>query len=223
MSAYRNGVDLIMGIVVGGTFKPLGYSTGCKISDSTETGERVTKETGAASWKEKYIKSLSEQVTAEGFVYDDVAASSVSFPDLKSLWLNKTPVTLRYKYRNDGNLFEGTFIITSLEQDGPADDDEKWSVTFENSGAITPATGGTVRYRVSYNGNGKTITNMAAIEDDTEYSPGDTVTVAATEPTAASGAFDEWNTRPDGSGTAYQPADTFTINADTTLYAQWTA
>jgi len=140
MSAYRNGVDLIMGIVQDGTFKPLGYSTGCKISDSTETGERVTKETGAASWKEKYVKSLSEQITAEGFVYDEVAATSVSFPNLKELWLNKTVVKLRYKYRDQAageGLFEGDFIITSLEQDGPADDDEKWSITFENSGAIT--------------------------------------------------------------------------------------
>lgn len=136
--AYRNGVDLILGIVEQTTFKPLGYSTGCKISDSTETGERVTKETGAASWKEKYVKSLAESITAEGFVYDEVAASSIGFPRLKQLWLNKTVVKLRYKYRDEaGGLYEGDFIITSLEHDGPADDDEKWSITFENSGAIT--------------------------------------------------------------------------------------
>lgn len=137
--AYRNGVDLILGIVEQTTFKPLGYSTGCKISDSTETGERVTKETGAASWKEKYVKSLAESITAEGFVYDEVAASSIGFPRLKQLWLNKTVVKLRYKYRDEAaGLYEGDFIITSLEHDGPADDDEKWSVTFENSGAIAP-------------------------------------------------------------------------------------
>lgn len=135
--AYRNGVDLILGIVEQTTFKPLGYSTGCKISDSTETGERVTKQTGRAGWKEKYVKSLAETITAEGFVYDDVAAADVSFPDLKSLWLSRMTVKLRYKYRDAEDLYEGDFIITSLEHDGPADDDEKWSVTFENSGAIT--------------------------------------------------------------------------------------
>ena len=137
MGAYRNGVDLILGIVDGATFKPLGYSTSCKISDSTETGERVTKETGAASWKEKYVKSLSESITAEGFVYDQVAATSIGFPKLKELWLSKTVVKLRYKYRDEATgLYEGDFIITSLEQDGPADDDEKWSITFENSGPV---------------------------------------------------------------------------------------
>lgn len=139
MGNFRYGVDLILGVVQNGTFKPLGYSSGCKISDSTETGERVTKEEGAASWKQKYVKSLSEQIAAEGFVYDDVDASSISFPNLKTLWLNKTTVKLRYKYRDDAaheGLYEGDFIITSLDHDGPADDDEKWSVTFENSGPI---------------------------------------------------------------------------------------
>lgn len=142
MSGYRLGVDLIMGIMVTSgntaTFKPLGYSTGCKITDSTETGERVTKEEGASQWKEKYVKSLSEQITAEGFVYDGVAASSIGFPDLKELWISKATVELRYKYRNGNELYTGNFIITSLEQDGPADDDEKWSVTFENTGPIEP-------------------------------------------------------------------------------------
>lgn len=136
--AYRNGVDLILGVVEQTTFKPLGYSTGCKISDSTETGERVTKESGAASFKEKYVKSLAESISADGFVYDNLAATSIGFPNLKTMWLNKQTVKLRYKYRDGDDLYEGDFIITSLEHDGPADDDEKWSVTFENSGAIAP-------------------------------------------------------------------------------------
>lgn len=136
--AYRNGVDLILGIVEQTTFKPLGYSTGCKISDSTETGERVTKESGAASFKEKYVKSLAESISADGFVYDNLAATSIGLPNLKTMWLNKQTVKLRYKYRDGDGLYEGDFIITSLEHDGPADDDEKWSVTFENSGAIAP-------------------------------------------------------------------------------------
>lgn len=135
--SYRNGVDLILGVVQNSTFKPLGYSSGCKISDKTETGERATKETGQSKWKQKYVKSLAETITAEGFVYDGVAAASIGFPDLKTLWLNASVVKLRYKYREgDNEQYEGDFIITSLEQDGPADDDEKWSVTFDNSGAV---------------------------------------------------------------------------------------
>ena len=75
-----DGTDMLLGIMDNGTFRPLGHSTGCKISFSSETGERTTKEASTAKWKEKYVKSLSCTVTAEGFVYDqdnanDVAAS----------------------------------------------------------------------------------------------------------------------------------------------------
>ena len=56
---------------------------------------------------------------------------------------------------------------------------------------------------------------------------GDTVTVrditgagTITEPKGT--VFDGWNTEPDGSGTAYRPGDTLTLNANATvLYAVW--
>lgn len=94
-------------------------------------------------WKQKYVKSLAETITADGFVYDEVGASKIGFPDLKTIWLSAEVITLRYKYRdNTGTAYEGNFIITSLEHDGPADDDEKWSVTFDNSGEVAPVSSG---------------------------------------------------------------------------------
>ena len=53
-----DGTDLILS--VGG--KALAFSTGCKISTSAETGERVTKEAVSGKWKEKFVKSYSEQI-----------------------------------------------------------------------------------------------------------------------------------------------------------------
>jgi predicted secreted protein len=148
---YRQGRDLLLGLMKNDKFVPLGYSTGCKISDKTETGERVTKEqpdnpgqVQHAMWKEKYVKGLSETITAEGFVYDESLAAENGFPKLKGIFLAALPVTLRYKYReaDEGrdNYYEGQFILTSLEHDGPADDDEKWSVTFENNGPVCEIT-----------------------------------------------------------------------------------
>ncbi len=145
---YRQGRDLLLGFMNGDKFFPLGYSSGCKISDQAETGERVTKEQAVdpmhvqhAMWKEKYVKGLSETITAEGFVFDEAIAEENGFPSLKRIFLNAVPVRLRYKYReaNVGvdKYYEGQYILTSLEQDGPADDDEKWSVTFENNGPVT--------------------------------------------------------------------------------------
>ena len=62
-----DGTDLILS--VGGS--ALGFSTGCKITTTTETGERVTKEASSGKWKEKYVKSFSESISADGFVIAD--------------------------------------------------------------------------------------------------------------------------------------------------------
>lgn len=138
--AYRDGTDLILGLVIDNDFWPLGHSTGCKISDSSETGERVTKEVTTGKWKEKYVKSLAESIQADGFVYDgDDAADKANLPTLKELWMTGQPVKARYAYRGEEQTkyYEGDFVITSLENDGQAGDDEKYSITLENSGAIT--------------------------------------------------------------------------------------
>ena len=134
--AYRDGTDLILGFVIDEVFWPFGHSTGCKISDSSETGERVTKEASSGKWKEKYIKSLAESIQADG----DDEAQKVGMPTLKEAWLAAKPVKARYAYRGEENTkyYEGDYVITSLENDGQAGDDEKYSITLENSGAITP-------------------------------------------------------------------------------------
>lgn len=134
-TGYRDGTDLILGLVDGSTFNPLGHSTGCKISDTSETGERTTKEQATGKWKEKYVKSLAESISADGFVYK---GDKASLPTLKELWMAAKPVKARYQYRDEPDVFyEGEYIITSLENDGQAGDDEKYSLTLENSGAIT--------------------------------------------------------------------------------------
>ncbi len=138
--AYKDGTDLILGLMEGQTFKPFGHSDSCKISDSTETGERKTKEAATGKFKEKYVKSLGETITCSGFVFDEdeSASNKMSLPELKRKWVNGQTVKARYAYRGEetSKYWEGDFIITSLEDDGPAGDDEKYSLTLENSGAI---------------------------------------------------------------------------------------
>ncbi len=133
---YRDGTDLILGVMVEDKFQPLGHSTGCKISDSSETGERTTKEENTGKWSEKYVKKLSESISADGFVYE---GDTMGFPTLKSLWLSAIPVKLRYAYRGEEEktYYQGDYIITSLEDNGQAGDDEKYSITFENTGPVT--------------------------------------------------------------------------------------
>ncbi len=77
------------------------------------------------------------------------------------------------------------------------------------------------KYMVTYSGNGDT--GGTAPTDSTEYAANAEVTVAdkgGLEKTHY--LFDGWNTKADGSGTAYAENSIFKITANTTLYAQWT-
>ncbi len=74
-------------------------------------------------------------------------------------------------------------------------------------------------YTVTYNANATGATGTTA--DNNTYTPGATVTVLENGFTYAGHTFTGWNTQQDGSGKAYQPNETFEIEEDTTLYAQW--
>jgi uncharacterized repeat protein (TIGR02543 family) len=76
---------------------------------------------------------------------------------------------------------------------------------------------------VTYNGNTNT-SGAAPVDASSPYTPGSTVTVLGNSGSLVKTGytFANWNTAADGSGTSYSPTNTFTINANTTLYAQWT-
>ncbi len=140
-----DGTDLILS--VGG--KALGYSTGCKISTTVETGERVTKEAKSGKWKEKFVKSFSEDITADGMVLADGGEDMPTYDELKDMMLQGKPVDVHYGVR-DGDKrtgktsggYTGKYLITSLEADGQAGDDGKYSVKLENSGPVAKAGAG---------------------------------------------------------------------------------
>ena len=76
-------------------------------------------------------------------------------------------------------------------------------------------------YSVTYNDNGKTSGSVPT--DATAYESGASVTVKDnTGSMAKTGyVFAGWNSKDDGTGTDYAPATTFSISANTTLYAKW--
>ena len=85
-------------------------------------------------------------------------------------------------------------------------------------------TPGVSSYTVTYDGNTKTTGNVP-VDGSSPYTGGSTVTVLGNSGSpvlAKTGfGFGGWNTAADGSGTSYVGGDTFTINADTILYANW--
>ena len=80
-------------------------------------------------------------------------------------------------------------------------------------------------YTVTYNGNTNTSGN-APTDGSSPYESGSTVTVLGNSGSPVlekSGfTFSGWNTESDGSGTSYSQGNTFVINDNTTLYAEWT-
>lgn len=78
-------------------------------------------------------------------------------------------------------------------------------------------------YTVTYNGNGNT-GGAAPSDTSSPYEPSAEVTVLGIgDLVKADYQFVEWNTAADGSGTTYQPANTFSMPAaNVTLYAIWT-
>lgn len=82
---------------------------------------------------------------------------------------------------------------------------------------VTYASGPTT-YTMTYDANGGTGT---ITDSDSPYISGSTVTVKANSFTRAGFIFTKWNTAANGSGTDFDAGETFKINANTTLYAQW--
>lgn len=88
--------------------------------------------------------------------------------------------------------------------------------------SISITTAAASKVSLVYNANGST---GGTVPPTLEYDKGATVTVAGNTGGLVKTGFDfaGWNTAANGSGTTYQGGNTFTINANTTLYAIWTA
>lgn len=76
----------------------------------------------------------------------------------------------------------------------------------------------TKTYAISYNVGGG-----SGAPADQSKTHGTNLTLSSAVPTWAGHTFSSWNTAADGTGTSFSPGDTFTIDADTVLYAIWVA
>ena len=91
---------------------------------------------------------------------------------------------------------------------------------IEASGSYTLAAR-TWQWTVSYNGNGSTTYPVSNVPSNQTKTQDTTLTLSTTKPTRTGHTFKRWNTNPNGSGTNYNPGDSYTANAALTLYAIW--
>ena len=134
------------------------------------------------------------------------------------------PANGKVNHGSNYTISSNTPTLTGYRFDG-------WATTA--AGAVAYAKGATINnvtanvnlyakwtamYTVSYNGNGSTSGSAPA---SSTVAAGSSYTVAANTFTKTGAVFQGWNTAANGSGTAYAPGASFTVNANTTLYAQW--
>lgn len=139
-NGYIHGSDLLMGIYEGNEFKPFGHSSSCEIENTAETKSRATKETtNTGRWEDKSVSNFSVSVNVSGFrFYGD----DMNYPELLEYWEKGEPVTVRYAHRGENGeadtkvYRQGDFIITSLKESAPADDDATYDLSMENSGKV---------------------------------------------------------------------------------------
>ena len=138
-SGYVNGADLLLS--VGG--KAIGHCTTHTCTYNTETKERAVKPAtsvaygGTSLWKEKGVVGLSVSINFEGLRH--FGETEGGLKTLLNAWKSGTAVQVT-AYERDSSAspyLSGSFVIASLEQSAPAQDDATFSGTLENNGAVT--------------------------------------------------------------------------------------
>ena len=143
---YIEGRDLMVFVDTSGgsggpTWIKTAAATSHTISYSAKTKERVTKDTENGAFSQKSVTKLSVSISVEALT---TYQADCGFKSLLKMFKERKPVKLKYGFTTDEGAEEheeGLFVITSLEESSPADDDATYSATFENDGAVETKTG----------------------------------------------------------------------------------
>lgn len=134
-SNYINGSDLLLS--VGG--KALGHCTTHTLTFNTETKDRAvkpeaSKAKSAGLWKGKGVTGLSISITGEGLRFEGETENG--YTELSALWGAGAPIEVSaFERGGDSSPYlTGSFVITSLEEASPAQDDATYTINLENDG-----------------------------------------------------------------------------------------
>ncbi len=134
-SGYVNGSDLLLS--VGG--KAVGHCTSHTVTFNSETKDRAVKPSASAGyssglWKGKGVTGLSISISAEGLRF--YGESENGFKEIGSKWGVGQSVEVKcFEREGDASPYvQGNFVIASLEESSPAQDDATYSITLENDG-----------------------------------------------------------------------------------------
>lgn len=134
-SNYINGSNILL-MVAG---KCVGHCTSHTLTFNSETKERAVKPVQSAAtttglWKAKGVTGLSITISADGLRY--TGESENGFAELGESWGQGASVQVKAFLRGGDNqpYVQGNFVITSIDETSPAQDDATYSIQLENDG-----------------------------------------------------------------------------------------
>lgn len=134
-TGYVNGSDLLL--FVGG--KAVGHCSSHTMTLNSDTKDRAVKPVAtmtisAGLWKAKGVTGLSISISAEGLINYNETEQGVK--GLMTAWKTGQSVEVKACEREGDSTpyLVGMFVITSIEQSAPAQDDATYSISLENDG-----------------------------------------------------------------------------------------
>lgn len=134
-TGYINGSDILLNVVG----KAIGHCTSHTLTMSSETKDRAVKPLASAGinagkWKTKGVTGLSISISAEGLRFYDETESG--YDQISSSWgVGQSVEVVCFKRgQSETPYVKGNFIIASIEETSPAEDDATYSVSLENDG-----------------------------------------------------------------------------------------
>lgn len=133
--SYVNGSDLLLN--VGG--KAIGHCTTHTTTYNSETKDRAVKPVATAKksaglWKGKGVTGLSISISAEGLRY--YSETENGFVQIAPMWGKGQSVQVQaFEREGDATPYlQGKFVIASIEETSPAQDDATYTINLENDG-----------------------------------------------------------------------------------------
>ncbi|MDE6860936.1 MAG: phage tail protein [Duncaniella sp.] len=134
-TGYCNGSDILLYV----NDKPIGHCTTHTSTFNSETKDIAvkpvaSKKISSGLWKGKTVVGLSISISTEGLRFYN--ETETGFKGLFKEWIKGKSVKLKCLERESSETpyLVGQFVITSLEESAPAQDNATYSANFENDG-----------------------------------------------------------------------------------------
>lgn len=134
-SEYANGSDLLLKVAG----QPVGHCTSHTVTYNSETKDHAVKPTATEPhskglWKDKTVSGLAISISFEGLRFWNEREGKLETVAAKWGTGDKVEVECFYREKDTEPYIKGMFVIDSLEESAPAQDDVTYSGNLSNAG-----------------------------------------------------------------------------------------